>query len=271
MTDEELTDSIRRMSNGDSEAFQTLYELSIHHVFSTVSFLVNQKQDVCDVVNEVYMELFKSLPSYNFQKTFRSWLNGLIIRQTSNWNRKNWRRTRLNERSKLSETGHIPEPDSKKIFLMNEQCDELFALVQKLSYKHRVVIELRYYQECSFEEISEIIGIPVGTVKSRHHFALEKLRIYKLNKNKEAKLPMEFEDRLKHEFKSKADKLERPLYLDNQIKQIFTNHFKNLTIEIYNDNEYEVARSQAQTINLTEGIRNQLAPGESAFVYIAEK
>lgn len=81
-------------------------------------------------------------------------------------------------------------------------------------------------------------------------------------------LPMEFEERLRQEFKSKADKLEPPLYLDDQIKQIFTNHFKNLSIEIYNASE--VAISQVQAIKLTEGIRNQLAPGESAFVYIAE-
>lgn len=176
MTDEELADSIRRMRYGDVEAFQTIYELSKYHVFSTVSFLVNHKQDVSDVVNEVYMELFKSLPNFDFQKSFRSWLNGLITRQTSNWNRKNWRRNRLNERSKLLEIEHIPEPDSEEIHLMNEQSDELFAIVQQLSYKHRVVIVLRYYQECSFEEISESLGIPIGTVKSRHHVALEKLR-----------------------------------------------------------------------------------------------
>lgn len=79
---------------------------------------------------------------------------------------------------------------------------------------------------------------------------------------------MEFEERLRQDFKSKADKMEPPLYLDDQIKQMFTNHFKDLSIEIYN--ESEVTISQVQAIKLTEGIRNQLAPGESAFVYIAE-
>lgn len=181
MTDEELNELLRMMCNGDKEAFQVIYEHSINHVFSTVSFLVSNKQDACDVVNEVYTELFRSLPSYNFQKPFRSWLNGLIIRQTSNWNRKIWRRTRLNDRSRLLEIEHVP--DSEQVHLQNEQCNELVGLVQKLPYRHRVVIVLRYYQECSFEEISKILNIPVGTVKSRHHSALEKLRKKIITKN----------------------------------------------------------------------------------------
>lgn len=175
MTEEELNEWIRKMSNGDKEAFQVLYEQSSDHVFRTVSFLVSNKQDVWDVVNEVYTELFKSLPSYNFQKPFRAWLNGLIIRQTQNWNRKIWRRFRLNDRSKLLGLEEHA-PDAEQIHLQNEHCNELVTLVQKLSYKHSVVIVLRYFQECSFEEISELLGIPVGTVKSRHHIALEKLR-----------------------------------------------------------------------------------------------
>jgi len=183
MADEELEDSIRETIRGDIKAFQTLYELTIRHVFRTVSFLVNRKEDVGDVINEVYLELFKSLPRFDFKRPFNSWLNGVITRQTSNWNRNNWRRSRLNERTKLLEIQNIQEPDSEEIHLLNEQCDELMTAVQQLSYKHRVVIVLRYYQECSFEEISEILDIPLGTVKSRHHVALEKLRKKYICKN----------------------------------------------------------------------------------------
>jgi RNA polymerase sigma-70 factor (ECF subfamily) len=175
MTEDELNDWIRKMSNGNKEAFQVLYEQSRDHVFKTVYFLVSNKQDVCDVVNEVYTELFKSLPSYNFQKPYRAWLNGLIVRQTQNWNRKIWRRFRLYDRKKLLELEEHAL-DAEQIHLQNEHGLELIALVQKLSYKHNVVIVLRYFQECSFEEISELLNIPVGTVKSRHHIALGKLR-----------------------------------------------------------------------------------------------
>jgi RNA polymerase sigma-70 factor (ECF subfamily) len=175
MSEEELHEWIHEMSKGNKAAFQAVYDHSRDHVFRTVSFLVNNKQDVYDVVSEVYMEIFKSIASFNFQKPFRSWLNGLIIRQTQNWNRKLWRRFRLNDRNKLMQLDER-DSDTEQIHLQNEQSAELISLVRKLSYKHSVVIVLRYFQDCSFEEISDALGIPLGTVKSRHHTALEKLR-----------------------------------------------------------------------------------------------
>lgn len=88
-----------------------------------------------------------------------------------------------------------------------------------------------------------------------------------MSENEEATL-MEFEDKLKQEFKSAAEKLERPIVLDRQIEQLFTSYLNGLTIEIYKDSQHAI--SQAQSIKLTEDIRNQLSPGESAFVYIAD-
>ena len=146
MSEEELHEWIQAMSKGNKAAFQVVYDQSRDHVFRTVSFLVNNKQDVNDVVSEVYMELFKSISRFNFQKPFRSWLNGLIIHQTQNWNRKLWRRFRLNDRNKLL---HLDERDSdtEQIHLLNEQNVELISHVRKLSYKHSVVIVLRYFQD----------------------------------------------------------------------------------------------------------------------------
>jgi RNA polymerase sigma-70 factor, ECF subfamily len=175
MSEEELQTWIHNMRSGDTAAFQMIYEESRDHVFRMVSFLIHNQHDVCDVVSEVYTELFKALPKYKAEKPFRAWLNGLIIRQTNNWNRKIWRRFRLQSRRKLLEIGqHVLE--TEQILLQNEHRSELMAWVHKLSYKHSVVIVLRYFQECSFEEIAKLLAIPLGTVKSRHHIALEKLR-----------------------------------------------------------------------------------------------
>lgn len=175
MIEEELHKWIREMSVGSKAAFQVVYDYSREHVFRTVSFLVSNKDDVSDVVSEVYVQLFQSISSYNYQKPFRAWLNGLIVRQTQNWNRKLWRRFRLNDKNKLLYSVK-PELGTEQIHLLNEQSAQLISLVHRLSYKHSVVIVLRYYQDCSFEEISEALSIPIGTVKSRHHIAIEKLR-----------------------------------------------------------------------------------------------
>jgi RNA polymerase sigma-70 factor (ECF subfamily) len=61
MSEDELHEWIHEMSKGNKAAFQVVYDQSKDHVFRMVSFLVNNKQDVNDVVSEVYMELFKSI------------------------------------------------------------------------------------------------------------------------------------------------------------------------------------------------------------------
>ncbi|WP_409345911.1 sigma-70 family RNA polymerase sigma factor [Paenibacillus sp. MBLB4367] len=189
MKDEELHPWLQKMIGGDRDAFHIVYEHTRDHVYRTVGFLANQKQDILDIASEVYIELFKSLPKYDFQQPFRSWFNGLIIRQVHNWNRKLWRKLKLFQRSKLLETGQVGA-NSEDLLLQDEHRQDLFTCVNKLPYKLRVVIVLRYYHEQTLEEIASLLTIPVGTVKSRHYHALQKLRKEKVQliKNEEASL-----------------------------------------------------------------------------------
>lgn len=175
MQENELQLWIRKMIKGDQQAFQIIYEHTRDHVYRTVTFLVSNQQDVSDIVSEVYIELFKSLPNYDYNQSFRSWLNGLIIRQVSHWKRKEWRKLRLFERRKLLEL-EVPNQKYEDKLVRDENDQELTSCVKRLPYKLRVVIILRYYQDHSMEEIATLLNIPVGTVKSRHHNALKKLR-----------------------------------------------------------------------------------------------
>ena len=60
--------------------------------------------------------------------------------------------------------------------MQGETKQELVQAVQTLPLKHREIIILRYYHHYTLEEIADLLRIPVGTVKSRHHHALQKLR-----------------------------------------------------------------------------------------------
>lgn len=188
MTDRELQSQLQRMKAGDKHAFQRVYEFTHQHVYRTVYFLANNKQDVDDIMSEVYLELFKSVSNYNMEQPFRSWLNGLIVRQASSWHRKVWKRFRIfNKTKQFHMEGAQEELDER--LLKNEDSEQLLALVDSLSYRLKEVVVLRYYQEHTFEEIAQLLDIPVGTVKSRHRLAIQKLRDlkgYTKNKGKEA-------------------------------------------------------------------------------------
>ncbi|EOP72590.1 sigma-70 family RNA polymerase sigma factor [Bacillus cereus VDM006] len=175
MEEIELKEWLQRMASGDQQAFQVIYEFTCKDIYRTVAFLVVDKQDVEDIVNEVYIQIWKSTVNYDVNRSFRFWLHGLIVKQVQDWRRKSWRRFRIFEKKKMyaQDQFYIVDED----ILHKETRSELGELVQKLSYKHREVIIMRYFHEYSLDEIATLLHIPVGTVKSRLHTALKRLRI----------------------------------------------------------------------------------------------
>lgn len=171
----ELKEWLQRMASGDQQAFQVIYEFTCKDIYRTVAFLVVDKQDVEDIVNEVYIQIWKSVVNYDVNRSFRFWLHGLIVKQVQDWRRKSWRRFRIFEKKKMyaQDQFYIVDED----ILHKETRNELGELVQKLSYKHREVIIMRYFHEYSLDEIATLLNKPVGTVKSRLHTALKRLRI----------------------------------------------------------------------------------------------
>lgn len=175
MKETDWTPLLIRMSQGDEEAFQTVYESTRDHAYRMISYLAPSQQDAADIMSEVYVELFRSLHSYDHTKNFVSWFNGLIVRQVRNWKRKEWRLFRIAEKLKIGGFHPADRTEERRIQELGDRLD-LLPVLQTLPLKLREVIVLRYYQDCRLEEIAELLKIPLGTVKSRHHQALKALR-----------------------------------------------------------------------------------------------
>lgn len=175
MDEVELKEWLYKMESGDQEAFQVIYKLTSRDIYRTVVFLLgNQHQDVDDIVNEVYIKMWKSVTNYDMNRSFRFWLHGLVVKQVQDWRRKSWRRFRIFEKKKMYEQDRSYIMDEG--ILHKETRSELVEVVKKLSYKHREVVIMRYFHEYSLDEIAALLQIPVGTVKSRLHTALKRLR-----------------------------------------------------------------------------------------------
>ncbi|BCG57765.1 sigma-70 family RNA polymerase sigma factor [Paenibacillus sp. URB8-2] len=175
MKELDLNPWLIRMSQGDEQAFQVVYESTRDHAYRLISYLAPAKQDIGDIMSEVYFELYRSLSKYDPEQNFSSWFNGLIVRQVRNWKRKEWRLFRIAEKLRLSTSKSSDPAAELRLTALNDRLD-LLPILQTLSLKFKEVIVLRYYQDCSLEEIAELLKIPLGTVKSRHHHALKHLR-----------------------------------------------------------------------------------------------
>ncbi|KEO82841.1 sigma-70 family RNA polymerase sigma factor [Tumebacillus flagellatus] len=175
-TNQEWKVWIEKLIAGDRQAFEVVYTNTCDDVYRLVSFLIPDRQDAADIVNEVYIRMWKSLDTYDAAREFRFWLHGLTVRTVQDWKRKVWRRLRLLDRKKALDL-HEPLPEPEAQVLDGETRQELVQRVGDLSHKLRVVVILRYFQHYTLEQIADLLQIPLGTVKSRHHLALRQLRV----------------------------------------------------------------------------------------------
>ncbi|ETT77218.1 RNA polymerase sigma factor [Paenibacillus sp. FSL R7-277] len=159
---------------GSSEAFNELYEATIKDVYQTVHFLVRQKSEVDDIVQEIYIQMRRSLEQFDVSRPFRPWLMGIAMRQIHAYRRKRWTQLRILKKAEQVNLGMKPEFTSEVVDGISNK--SLLASVESLPYKLKQVIILHYLNELSQEESAAILGIPLGTVKSRIHAALRKLR-----------------------------------------------------------------------------------------------
>jgi RNA polymerase sigma-70 factor, ECF subfamily len=165
---------IQRMKNGDVTAFDELYSETADKVYRTVYILASNKQDVDDIVSEIYYQVWKSIHSYRETTPFLYWLNGLMFRQVKNWKLKSWRRMILFQKKMRMESEHsyLVEED----ILKAENKQHMIMAMDNMSYKLKEVVVLYYFHDYSLKEIASLLNIPIGTVKSRHHLALKRLR-----------------------------------------------------------------------------------------------
>lgn len=167
---------------GDQLAFTQLMDRYRDSIYRTIKRMVSSKEDADDLTLEAFGKAFRSLESYRPKYAFSTWLFRIAINNCIDHIRK-----------KRLQTLSIDEPieaDSEQDFSRNlrsealnpeesvirEQRLELIrSMLDRLNEKYRLMIELRYFEEYSYEEISNELNMPIGTVKAQLHRAREAL------------------------------------------------------------------------------------------------
>ncbi|MGO4185972.1 sigma factor, partial [Paenibacillus sp. TAF43_2] len=84
----EINHRIEQVLGGNLEAFSDIYNATIDRVYRTLFFLTDNKNDVDDLVQDVYVELYRSLRNFDGKRPFQPWLYGITIRQHQAYKRK---------------------------------------------------------------------------------------------------------------------------------------------------------------------------------------
>jgi RNA polymerase sigma-70 factor (ECF subfamily) len=180
-------DLIVRFKSGDQSAFDEMVRRHWDRIYAMVLQLLRNPQDAEEVTQDAFIRAHRGLANFRGDSAFSTWLYQIATNLARNRYWYWWRRKRdqtISFDQPVGEDGATPlsevfaseqeSPDD--LTVTQELVDRIAVGMEKLSSKHREILVLRNVKNLSYEEISSILGISVGTVKSRIARARESLR-----------------------------------------------------------------------------------------------
>ena len=170
-SDEEL---MELLSKGKEQAFRVLYQRYNKRMYQYFLRMLNhQSEDAADFTQELFMKIIEQPEAFDITRRFSTWLYTLAGNMVKNEYR---RRDRRSNKEPINLQIPITSPDCLIAQMDAPVLRKYLRLaIQQLDPIHKTCFQLRYDSQLSIKDISEILGCPEGTVKSRLHYALRKL------------------------------------------------------------------------------------------------
>lgn len=174
---------VQRVQGGDVAAFDDLIRKYRERVFAVVYNMTSNREDAADLTQDAFIKAFQSINRFQGQSSFFTWLYRIAVNSALTHLRKSRLRSffsfeKINEEDKSAEV--IDKLTDKvgveRQLLVKELQEKLNEAMQKLSIKHRTVVTLFEIDGLSHEEIADVVGCSVGTVRSRLHYAKQLLQ-----------------------------------------------------------------------------------------------
>lgn len=175
---------VERLKAGEEEAYETLLARFQQPIYNLCYRLVNDPADAADVVQEVFLKVFRSVDNFRGQSTLKTWIYRIAVNEA--YNHRRWF-----SRHRKQEVGLDTEDDSSRPWLesisdpardpyelaLNEERHQLIETsLREINSDFRAAVILRDLEDLSYEEIADVLQISLGTVKSRILRGRESLR-----------------------------------------------------------------------------------------------
>ncbi len=170
---------IERATKGDSEAFAVLVERYQRRVVGVAMAVVHNQDDAVELAQETFVRAFENLSKFESRSSFSTWLYRIAANLAIDFWRREGRHVVLHGEDADNELRRMPsaQGDSYKAAARSELSERIKQALEELTPEHRAVILLREVEGLSYDEISEALNCPRGTVMSRLHYARGKLRV----------------------------------------------------------------------------------------------
>jgi RNA polymerase sigma-70 factor, ECF subfamily len=169
---------IERAAKGDAQAFGQLVERYQRRVVGVAMAVVHNQDDAIELAQETFIRAYENLSKFESRSSFSTWLYRIAANLSIDFRRREGRHLVLRGEDADNEFNRIPtdQGDSFKEASRTELSARLREALGELTPEHRAVILLREVEGLSYDEISDVLQCPRGTVMSRLHYARGRLR-----------------------------------------------------------------------------------------------
>jgi RNA polymerase sigma-70 factor, ECF subfamily len=162
---------VERARQGDHEAFAQLVDGSLARLDAAARLIVRDPELARDAVQDGFIRAWRDLPGLRDPDRFEAWLRKLIVNSCLDLLRRRRRRAHEVELTAL----HSPIASDPSGALADRE--EVHQALRRLDPSHRAVVAMHYLLGMPLTDVAATLGIPIGTAKSRLHYALAALRV----------------------------------------------------------------------------------------------
>ncbi|MCE5302291.1 MAG: sigma-70 family RNA polymerase sigma factor [Planctomycetaceae bacterium] len=165
---------IARAQAGETVAFEQLARRHVASLWRCAATLAKDEHWAEDLVQETLVEAWRSMARFDGRCRWSAWLHGILRHRFL----KGLRHRHAVGLASANALGQVQGPacPPDRFAEASEDAQQIRRAVASLPEEHRLVVELRFFEGATLDEIAAALGCPLGTIKSRLHYALEKLR-----------------------------------------------------------------------------------------------
>ncbi|REL36395.1 RNA polymerase sigma factor [Thalassotalea euphylliae] len=167
---------IKQALKGKKSAWASLVKRYESGIYNYAYRMVNHPDDAMDLMQDIFIAVYRNLSTFRGDSPFKGWLFKIAHYRCIEYYRK---------KRPLQSIDDVPEQvdESQDACLdtgltQGQQSQALHQAMQRLAFNQKIMVEMKFFQQFTFEEIAQQLGISTNTAKSRLYSALDKLKDY---------------------------------------------------------------------------------------------
>jgi len=173
----EETEVISRCQQGDQEALKEIFDKYHKKVYRIAYGVVRQREEALDIVQEVFIKLFRSIKNFKGRSHFYTYLYRMVMNTAIDHARRAGKQfiSSLDEEGSFEPSDEI-EKGPERILLHKELEERVKLAMDKLPAEQKAALIFRDVEGLSYQEMAEAMGCSIGTVMSRLHYGRKKMQ-----------------------------------------------------------------------------------------------